>query len=124
MRLGVIQPMEEIGQIWENLLMGLPLPEVAVSSGSACNSASLEPSYVEKRALGVDEDMAHTSIRFGIGRFNTEEEINMIVELVVRQVERLSPLWEMVQENIDDIKKIQWSQHGSEPTLANGLGKH
>ncbi|CAM8989334.1 unnamed protein product [Rhodiola kirilowii] len=56
--------------------------------------------------------MAHTSIRFGIGRFNTEEEIDMIVELVVRQVERLSPLWEMVQENID-IKKIQWSQPGT-----------
>ncbi|CAM8985703.1 unnamed protein product [Rhodiola kirilowii] len=94
----------------ESLLMGLK--EVAVSSGSACTSASLEPSYV-LRALGVDEDMAHTSIRFGIGRFTTEEEIDKAVELTVRQVEKLremSPLWEMVQENID-IKKIQWSQH-------------
>uniref|UniRef100_A0A7N0ZRW8 cysteine desulfurase n=1 Tax=Kalanchoe fedtschenkoi TaxID=63787 RepID=A0A7N0ZRW8_KALFE len=94
----------------ESLLMGLK--EVAVSSGSACTSASLEPSYV-LRALGVDEDMAHTSIRFGIGRFTTEEEIDRAVELTVRQVEKLremSPLWEMVQENID-IKKIQWSQH-------------
>ncbi|XP_020578929.1 cysteine desulfurase, mitochondrial-like, partial [Phalaenopsis equestris] len=70
----------------ESLLMGLK--EVAVSSGSACTSASLEPSYV-LRALGVDEDMAHTSIRFGIGRFTTEAEIDHSVELVVRQVEKL-----------------------------------
>lgn len=94
----------------ESLLMGLK--EVAVSSGSACTSASLEPSYV-LRALGVDEDMAHTSIRFGIGRFTTEEEIDKAVELTVRQVEKLremSPLYEMVKEGID-IKNIQWSQH-------------
>jgi cysteine desulfurase len=94
----------------ESLLMGLK--EVAVSSGSACTSASLEPSYV-LRALGVDEDMAHTSIRFGIGRFTTEEEIDMAVELTVKQVEKLremSPLYEMVKEGID-IKSIQWSQH-------------
>lgn len=94
----------------ESLLMGLK--EVAVSSGSACTSASLEPSYV-LRALGVDEDMAHTSIRFGIGRFTTEEEIDRAVELTVRQVEKLremSPLYEMVKEGID-IKSIQWSQH-------------
>lgn len=94
----------------ESLLMGLK--EVAVSSGSACTSASLEPSYV-LRALGVDEDMAHTSIRFGIGRFTTEGEIDRAVELTVRQVEKLremSPLYEMVKEGID-IKSIQWAQH-------------
>ncbi|KAM7262467.1 hypothetical protein ACFE04_000150 [Oxalis oulophora] len=94
----------------ESLLMGLK--EVAVSSGSACTSASLEPSYV-LRALGVDEDMAHTSIRFGIGRFTTEEEIDRAVELTVKQVEKLremSPLYEMVKEGID-IKSIQWAQH-------------
>ncbi|XWS41715.1 hypothetical protein CRYUN_Cryun17cG0106600 [Craigia yunnanensis] len=94
----------------ESLLMGLK--EVAVSSGSACTSASLEPSYV-LRALGVDEDMAHTSIRFGIGRFTSEEEIDRAVELTVKQVEKLremSPLYEMVKEGID-IKQIQWAQH-------------
>ncbi|XP_068336770.1 cysteine desulfurase, mitochondrial-like [Pyrus communis] len=88
----------------ESLLMGLK--EVAVSSGSACTSASLEPSYV-LRVLGVDEDMAHTSIRFGIGRFTTEEEIDRAIQLTVQQV---SPLYEMVKEGID-IKSIQWSQH-------------
>ncbi|KAL6222754.1 hypothetical protein ACLB2K_006145 [Fragaria x ananassa] len=94
----------------ESLLMGLK--EVAVSSGSACTSASLEPSYV-LRALGVDEDMAHTSIRFGIGRFTTEEEIDRAVKLTVEQVKKLrelSPLYEMVKEGIN-IKDIQWSQH-------------
>ncbi|CAH9111328.1 unnamed protein product [Cuscuta europaea] len=94
----------------ESLLMGLK--EVAVSSGSACTSASLEPSYV-LRALGVEEDMAHTSIRYGIGRFTTEEEIDRAVELTVNQVEKLremSPLYEMVKEGID-IKSIQWAQH-------------
>ncbi|CAA6657650.1 unnamed protein product [Spirodela intermedia] len=86
--------------------------EVAVSSGSACTSASLEPSYV-LRALGVEEDMAHTSIRFGIGRFTTEAEIDRAVELTVKQVEKLrdmSPLYEMVKEGID-IRSIQWTQH-------------
>ncbi|GAU18431.1 hypothetical protein TSUD_231690 [Trifolium subterraneum] len=94
----------------ESLLMGLK--EVAVSSGSACTSASLEPSYV-LRALGVEEDMAHTSIRFGIGRFTTEEEIDRAVHLTVHQVKKLremSPLYEMVEEGIN-IKDIQWSQH-------------
>lgn len=94
----------------ESLLMGLK--EVAVSSGSACTSASLEPSYV-LRALGVEEDMAHTSIRFGIGRFTTEAEIDRAVELTVKQVEKLrdmSPLYEMVKEGID-IRSIQWAQH-------------
>eukprot|EP01025_Chloroclados_australasicus_P053633 TRINITY_DN632_c0_g2_i1.p1 TRINITY_DN632_c0_g2~~TRINITY_DN632_c0_g2_i1.p1 ORF type:complete len:463 (-),score=67.30 TRINITY_DN632_c0_g2_i1:184-1572(-) len=94
----------------ESLIMGLK--EIAVSSGSACTSASLEPSYV-LRALGVDEDMAHTSIRFGMGRFTTEEEVDMAIDQTVRQVRKLrelSPLYEMVQEGID-IKTIQWSQH-------------
>ncbi|KAJ6379079.1 hypothetical protein OIU78_029159 [Salix suchowensis] len=97
-------------KLGESLLMGLK--DVAVSSGSACTSASLEPSYV-LRALGVDEDMAHTSIRFGIGRFTTEEEIDRAIELTVQQVEKLremSPLYEMVKEGID-IKQIQWAQH-------------
>ncbi|KAL3680635.1 hypothetical protein R1sor_023591 [Riccia sorocarpa] len=94
----------------ESLLMGLK--EVAVSSGSACTSASLEPSYV-LRALGVEEDMAHTSIRFGFGRFTTKEEVDRAIALTVDRVQKLrqmSPLWEMVQEGID-LKSIQWSQH-------------
>lgn len=94
----------------ESLLMGLK--EVAVSSGSACTSASLEPSYV-LRALGVEEDMAHTSIRFGLGRFTTATEVDRAVALTVAHVRKLremSPLWEMVQEGID-LKSIQWSQH-------------
>ncbi|KAJ0658134.1 putative sulfurtransferase [Helianthus annuus] len=94
----------------ESLLMGLK--EVAVSTGSACTSASLEPSYV-LRALGVDDDMAHTSVRFGIGRFTTEEEIDKVVELTVNQVKKLremSPLYEMVKEGID-YKSVQWAQH-------------
>ena len=93
----------------ESLIMAVK--DISVSSGSACTSASLEPSYV-LRSLGVEEDMAHTSIRFGIGRFTTEEEVRYGLELVVREVERLremSPLWEMVQEGID-LKSIQWSQ--------------
>lgn len=92
----------------ESLLMGLK--QIAVSSGSACTSASLEPSYV-LRSLGVEDDMAHTSIRFGIGRFTTEEEVDLAIELTVNQVNRLrdmSPLWEMVQEGIDP-SSIQWS---------------
>ena len=94
----------------ESLLMGLK--EIAVSSGSACTSASLEPSYV-LRALGVDEEMAHTSIRYGLGRFSTEEEVDRAVALTVEHVAKLremSPLWEMVQEGVD-LKSIQWSQH-------------
>ena len=94
----------------ESLLMGLK--DLAVSSGSACTSASLEPSYV-LRALGVDEEMAHTSVRFGIGRFTTEEEVDRAVALTVARVGRLrelSPLWELAQEGVD-LKTIQWSQH-------------
>merc|ERR1711872_1169787 len=94
----------------ESLLMALK--DVALSSGSACTSASLEPSYV-LRAIGADEDLAHSSIRFGIGRFTTEAEIDFTAERVIRHVKRLrelSPLWEMIQEGID-IKTIQWTQH-------------
>ncbi|XP_048352876.1 cysteine desulfurase, mitochondrial isoform X2 [Sphaerodactylus townsendi] len=94
----------------ESLLMALK--EVALSSGSACTSASLEPSYV-LRAIGTDEDLAHSSIRFGIGRFTTEEEVDYTVEKCIHQVKRLremSPLWEMVQDGID-LKSIKWTQH-------------
>lgn len=93
----------------ESLLMALK--NIAVSSGSACTSASLEPSYV-LRAIGVGEDLAHTSIRFGIGRFTTEEEVDFTIELLKKHVGRLremSPLWEMKQQGID-ISSIQWSQ--------------
>jgi cysteine desulfurase len=94
----------------EALLMGIK--DVAVSSGSACTSASLEPSYV-LRALGIGEELAHTSIRFGIGRFNTEEEIDFVADLVVQKVNKLrelSPLYEMAQEGID-LKSIEWAAH-------------
>ncbi len=94
----------------ESLLMALK--DVAVSSGSACTSASLEPSYV-LRALGVGEELAHTSIRFGLGRFNTETEVDYVIDLVSKSVERLrtlSPLWEMHQDGID-LSTIQWTPH-------------
>ncbi|XP_022918723.2 cysteine desulfurase, mitochondrial [Onthophagus taurus] len=94
----------------ESLLMALK--DVALSSGSACTSASLEPSYV-LRAIGADEDLAHSSIRFGIGRFTTMEEIDYTANKCIQHVTRLremSPLWEMVQEGVD-LKTIQWSQH-------------
>ena len=94
----------------ESLLMALK--NIALSSGSACTSASLEPSYV-LRALGTDDELAHSSIRFGLGRFTTEEEVDYCVKETIRHVGKLrelSPLWEMVQEGVD-IKSIQWSQH-------------
>lgn len=94
----------------ESLLMALK--NIALSSGSACTSASLEPSYV-LRAIGAEEDLAHSSIRFGIGRFTTEAEIDYTAETTIRHVKNLremSPLWEMVQEGID-LKSIKWSQH-------------
>ena len=94
----------------ESMLMALK--DLAVSSGSACTSASLEPSYV-LRALGVDEELAHTSIRIGIGRFTTEGEIDYAVRTIHEHVGRLremSPLWEMVQEGID-LKSIEWTDH-------------
>ncbi len=96
----------------EGEAMIMAIKDVAVSSGSACTSASLEPSYV-LRALGVDEELAHSSIRFCLGKFNTEEEVDYVAELVVRQVVRLrdmSPLYEMHKEGID-IKSIQWAAH-------------
>jgi cysteine desulfurase len=91
----------------ESLLMGIN--DIAVSSGSACTSATLEPSYVLK-ALGVGEDLAHTSIRFGLGRFNTEEEVDYVTEKMVQVVTKLrelSPLYEMAKEGID-ISKMNW----------------
>lgn len=94
----------------ESLIMAVS--DVAVSSGSACTSASLEPSYV-LRAIGVEEDMAHTSLRIGFGRFTTEEEVDFTANLLIKEVSRLramSPLWEMINEGID-IKSIQWTQH-------------
>jgi len=93
----------------ESLMMGIS--NVAVSSGSACTSASLQPSYVLK-ALGVKDELAHTSIRFGLGRFNTEEEVDYVIESVTKAVKRLrkmSPLYEMVKEGID-LKSVQWSR--------------
>jgi len=106
----------------ESLLMGLngsvhPIaasasqPPIAVSSGSACTSATLEPSYILK-ALGVGDDLAHTSIRFGIGRFNTEEDVDYVLERVVSEVRRLrdlSPLYEMAKEGID-LKTVAWQR--------------
>jgi len=92
--------------------MILAIKDLAVSSGSACTSTSLEPSYV-LRAIGLDESLAHTSIRFGMGRFTTEAEIDYTIELLLSKINKLrelSPLWEMVQEGID-ITEIQWAAH-------------
>jgi cysteine desulfurase len=91
----------------ESLLMGIN--DVAVSSGSACTSATLEPSYVLK-ALGLGDDLAHSSIRFGIGRFNTEQEIDYVADKlvdVVSKLRELSPLYEMAKEGID-LSKVEW----------------
>ena len=94
----------------ESLMMGIK--DLAVSSGSACTSASLEPSYVLK-ALGVEEELAHTSLRIGFGRFTTENEVRYATDIIVKEVKRLrelSPLWEMAQEGVD-ISKIKWAHH-------------
>ncbi len=94
----------------ESLLMGIN--DVAVSSGSACTSATLEPSYVLK-ALGLGDDVAHSSIRFGLGRFNTQAEVDYVADKVidiVKKLRQLSPLYEMVLEGID-LTKIQWAAH-------------
>lgn len=94
----------------EGLMMAIK--DVAVSSGSACTSASLEPSYV-LRSMGLDEELAHSSIRFGLGRFNTEEEVDFVADLVIGKVRKLrdmSPLYEMHKDGID-LKSIQWAAH-------------
>lgn len=94
----------------ESMIMAIK--DLAVSSGSACTSASLEPSYV-LRSLGVSEEMAHTSIRFGFGRFTTDDEVSYAINLIKNSVGKLremSPLWEMVQEGVD-ISKIEWAAH-------------
>jgi cysteine desulfurase len=94
----------------ESMIMAIK--DLAVSSGSACTSSSLEPSYV-LHALGVDDELAHTSIRFGIGRFTTDEEVDYAINLIKTKVDKLralSPLWEMMQEGID-LKSIEWKGH-------------
>jgi cysteine desulfurase len=97
----------------EALMMAVK--DVAVSSGSACTSASLEPSYV-LRAMGVPDDLAHASLRFGLGRFNTAEEVDHVIDLVTRKVEKLrdmSPLWELARQGIDPASVAWTHPHGA-----------
>lgn len=92
--------------------MIMALKDTAVSSGSACTSASLEPSYV-LRALGMTDELAHSSIRFSLGRFTTEEEIDYAIDLIRKSIGRLrelSPLWEMFKQGVD-LNSIEWSHH-------------
>ena len=94
----------------ESLIMSLP--EIAVSSGSACTSASLEPSYV-LRALGMNDELAHSSLRFSVGRFTTEQDVDQAIEQVRAAVEKLrdlSPLWDMYKDGVD-MDKIEWAAH-------------